>query len=274
MTESRSGPLVHLCCLILCGTSVPGLRPQLMVKLTPETITEFDRYSADVEAKLRERWQGQKNLFYIEDDKQKKQRVLAGEVFIKQMNDGKPVEIKDGLIHDWLGAIYIPGTTVSRVLDILENFDAHKHIYPAISQSHTVQRAGHQVKGYWRLQRKGIVPVILDVNEEVQYNEIAPGKWKGQSYARNIIEVNTAPFSGRKKFPSGEGHGYLWRLYGYWTLENLNGGVLAECRTLSLSRDIPEGLAWAVGPYVQKMPEESLVSTLKETRNAAKKSSE
>src|SRR6516225_7313104 len=115
MTEFCSGQLVRLCCLILCGVFMPPLRAQLVVKLAPETVTEFERYSADVEAKLRERWQGQKNLFYIEDDKQNKQRVLEGEVFIKQMNDGKPVEIKDGLIHDWLGTIYIPGASVSRV---------------------------------------------------------------------------------------------------------------------------------------------------------------
>jgi len=274
MTESRSRLFARLWCLILCGPSVSTLQAQLVVKLSPETVAEFEQYSADVEGKLRERWQGKKNLFYIEDDKQNEQRVLDGEVFIKQMNDGKPVEIKDGLIHDWLGAIYMPGTTVSRAIDILEDFDAHKHIYPAVSQSHTVKREGHEVKGNWRLQRKGIVPVILDVDEEVRYSEIGPGKWKGQSYARNIIEVNTALFSGGKKFPPGEGHGYLWRLYGYWTLENVNGGVLAECRTLSLSRDIPQGLAWAVGPYVQKMPEESLISTLKETRNAARKGSE
>jgi hypothetical protein len=274
MTESRTRLFARLSCLVLCGASASTLRAQLVVKLEPETITEFERYSADVEAKLKQRWQGKKNLFYVEDDKQNEKRVLDGEVFITQMNGGKPVEIKDGLIHDWLGAIYMPGTTVARVINILEDFDAHKDIYPAVSQSHTVQRDGHKVKGYWRLQRKGIVPVILDVDEEVQYSEIGPGKWKGESYARNIIEVNTAPFFHGKKFPPGEGHGYLWRLYGYWTLQTLNGGVLAECRTLSLSRDIPQGLTWAIGPYVQKMPEESLTSTLKETRNAARKASE
>ncbi len=260
--------------LIFAAAFTSQLQAQLVVKLSPETISEFERYSATVESDLNERWQGKKNLFYIADLKENEQRVVDGEVFIKQMSHGNPVEIKDGMIHDWLGAVYIPNTTIRRVIDILEDFDEHKHIYPAISQSRTEQRNGDQIRGYWRLQRKGLVPVILDVEEQVRYSELRPGTWKGQSYARDITEVNTAPFSGGKRFPRGEGHGYLWRLYGYWTLQGLNGGVLGECRTLSLSRDIPQGLAWAVGPYVQKMPEDSLVSTLKETRHAAKKSAE
>ena len=113
--------------------------------------------------------------------------------------------------------------------------------------------------------------MILDVDEDVHYSEVAPGKWKGQNYARNITEVDTGLFSRGRKFPAGEGHGFLWRLYGYWSLEAYRGGVLAECRTLSLSRDIPQGLAWAVGPYTQKMPQQSLEATLQDTRKAASK---
>ncbi len=247
------------------------LEAQLVVKLSPETVAAFEAYAHKVERQLNERWEGKKNFLYIEDDQRNEQQVLSGELFIKQMNNAHPVEIKDGLIHDWFGAVYIPNATVENVVSILEDFDRHKDIYPAVSKSQTLQRDGNNVKGYWRLQQKGLVPVILDVEEDAHYTRLAPGKWKGQNYARNITEVDTGLFTRGRKFPLGEGHGYLWRLYGYWSLESMKGGVLAECRTLSLSRDIPQGLAWAVGPYVQKMPQDSLTSTLKETRNAAAK---
>jgi hypothetical protein len=222
-----------------------------------------------VEAGLNERWKGQKSFLSIEDHQQEKQKVLSGELVIKALPDGNPTEIKDGLIHDWLGAVFIPKTTMDRVLGVLQNFDNHKKIYPEIADSKTIGRNGNDITGYWRLERKGMVPVVLKVEQEAHYEQVAPGKWICKAYARNIREVDAGLFSRGQTYPVGKGHGYLWRLYAYWSLEEYNGGVLGECRTLSLSRDIPDGLGWAVGPYVKKMPQESLASTLNGTRRAA-----
>ena len=138
-----------------------------------------------------------------------------------------------------------------------------------MADSRTIRRNGNDLTGYWRLERKGMVPVILNVQQDAHYEQIAPGKWICRAYARNITEIDGSLFTRGRKFPVGKGHGYLWRLYAYWSLEPYNDGVLAECRTLSLSRDIPPGLNWAVGPYVQQMPQESLTSTLRQTKKAA-----
>ncbi len=242
---------------------------QFVTKLQPQTVSEFERYAQSVEAEINERWQGKKNFLAIEDDPVSMQKVLAEEFAIRELPDGQPTDVKDGLVHDWIGEVYIPNTGMERVLEVLRDFDRHKEIYPEVADSRTVRRNGQDVTGYWRLQRKGIVPVVLDVEQNAHYQQVSPGKWTCRAYARNITEVDTGLFARGRKFPPGEGHGYLWRLYSYWSLESFHGGVLAECRTLSLSRDIPQGLAWAVVPYVQKTPYESLLSTLRETRKAA-----
>jgi len=253
----------------VAGALAFPLQAQLVINLEPQTVSQFESYARNVESKLSERWQGKKNFLSIEDDPAGRQRVLAGDFVIRQLPAGQPTEIADGLIHDWLGAVYIPATSMDRVLAVLQNFDNHKKIYPEVADSRTIRRNGNDITGYWRLQRKGIVPVVLNVEQEAHYEQVAPGKWICRAYARNITEVDMSLFTRGRKFPVGKGHGYLWRLYAYWSLQSYNGGVLAECRTLSLSRDIPDGLTWAVGPYVQKMPQESLTSTLRETRRAA-----
>ena len=252
--------------IVLAGLPAQG---QFVVKLQPQTVSEFEHYAQTVEAQLNERWQGKKNFLAVEDDPAGMKKVLAGEFSIRELPNGQPTEIKDGLVHDWIGAVYIPSTGIKRVLEVLQDFDRHKEIYPEVTDSRTIRRSGNEITGYWRLERKGIVPVVLNVEEEVHYRQIAPGKWACRAYARNITEVDTGLFKHKRTFPPGEGHGYLWRLYAYWSLESFRGGVLAECRTLSLSRDIPAGLAWAVAPYVQRAPYESLLSTLRETRQAA-----
>ena len=251
--------------------TTPVLHAQFVVKLAPQTVAEFDAYTRTVEDSLNERWHGPKNFLAIDDDPANRQRILAGEVYIQPVSPNAiPVSIKDGLIHDWRGAIYLPHTTPQRVLGILQDFDNHKHIYPAIADSRLVERKGeNDLVGYWRLQQKGIVPVILEVEQEAHYAQLGSGKWNCRAYARHITEVDATLFNHGHRYPEGEGHGYLWRLYAYWTLEAVDGGVLAECRTLSLSRDIPESIAWAVAPYIRKTPMQSLTSTLSDTRKAA-----
>lgn len=41
-----------------------------------------------------------------------------------------------------------------------------------------------------------------------------------------------------------------------------------ECQAVSLSRDIPWGLDWLIGPIVNDLPRESLANTLLATRTA------
>jgi hypothetical protein len=68
--------------------------------------------------------------------------------------------------------------------------------------------------------------------------------------------------------PVGNDHGFLWRLDSYWRFEERDGGVYIECEAISLTRDIPTGLAWLIEPIIRQLPQESLVNTLRATRNA------
>jgi len=47
-------------------------------------------------------------------------------------------------------------------------------------------------------------------------------------------------------------------------------GVYLECRTISLSRNIPTGLGWIIRPMVSSLPRESLTATLESTVRALK----
>jgi hypothetical protein len=238
-------------------------------KLKPRTAAEFDEYAQKVEQQLSSRWLGQRASLSISDVPSDRASVLRGDLLIRAGSPENPISISDGLIHDWFGAVFIPNTTMQKVLGVLRDFDHHADIYPEIVSSRLLRRNGNDLTGYWRLQRKPqLIPVAFDVEEEAHYREIAPGKWICRAYAKKISEVDNPGTSSEKILPPGNGQGFLWRLYAYWSLETTNGGVLAECRTLSLSRNIPAGLSWAIKPFIQSLPRESLTSTLKNTRAA------
>ena len=70
--------------------------------------------------------------------------------------------------------------------------------------------------------------------------------------------------------PAGDDHGFLWRLDSYWRFAERDGGVYMECEAVSLTRDIPAGLGWLIAPIIRQLPQESLVNTLRKTREALK----
>jgi hypothetical protein len=242
---------------------------QIPVTLKPKTLAEFEAYAHKVETEeLTSQWRSA-HFLRIDGDPANRQRVLDGELSIREGTEVNPVDIADGLIHDWIGDVFLPNTSMQKVVAMLQDFNKHAAIYSEITQSRLLSRNGNSVSGYWRLEKKDqVIPIVLDVIDDAKYEEISPGKWVSHSYAKNIVEVENAGKLNEKKLRSGRGNGFLWRLYAYWSLESTNGGVLAECRTLSLSRGIPIGLGWMIKPFVKNFPRESLTATLNETRTA------
>jgi hypothetical protein len=54
----------------------------------------------------------------------------------------------------------------------------------------------------------------------------------------------------------------------WWRLEERDGGVYLQNQVVTLTRDIPTGLAWLIEPFINKIPRETLEFTLAATRSA------
>jgi hypothetical protein len=235
--------------------------------LSPETAKAFESHVKAAEAELEKRWSGHATFISLMDSPTDQKRILKGDLVIHPASKENPEDIPDGLIHDWVGAIYIPNTTVSAVLGVLQDFDHHSQIYPEIIRSRLVKRQGDDIMGYWRLERKQqFVPAVFDVQQDAHYRQVAPGRWICRAYANDIREVQDAGTAKEQDYPLGTGLGLLWRMNAFWSIEASGDGVLAECRTISLSRSIPSGMGWMIKPFIQNVPRESLTSTLLNTR--------
>jgi hypothetical protein len=242
----------------------------LKTHLKPQTQTEFQAYAQQVESELNNRWSGKNSFLRLDEDSGTRQRVLNGEVWIQAGVLPNPRSISDGLIHDWYGAVYIPSTSLAQVLSVLQDFDHHSSIYPPVVKSRLIKRNGEDITGYWRLEQKGqMLPAVFDVTQTVHYKKIAPDKWTAESHANDIRAVEDSGSKKEKVLPPGEGIGLMWKLYSYWSLEQVGNGVMAECRTVSLSRGVPGSLAWMVRPFINAVPRDSMDSTLRSTRKAS-----
>jgi len=106
------------------------------------------------------------------------------------------------------------------------------------------------------------------VNSEhlARFSQPRAGRAHSQIVSTRVQEVQDAGTSSERELPVGNDGGYLWRINSYWRFLERDGGVYVQCESVSLSRDIPFGLGWVVGPFVTSIPRESLTFTLETTR--------
>lgn len=250
--------LLFFCALSCCAFARFGTATQ----------EAFDRYIALSEADL------DKNLhagsFFPDRQSQYKGQLRSGEIAIESrttLDNGHAIKVPDGRIHDWLGTMFIPGATLAQVRAVLQDYDNYKNIYqPDVIDSKLKGHVGGEFDIFLRLYKKQIITVVFNTDYHVRYGMIDPRHMYIISHSTRIAEVEDPKRSYSEELPPGNDAGFLWRLNAYWRFEESDGGVYAECRAISLSRDIPFGLGWMIGSFVEKFPRESMVNTLRATR--------
>ena len=232
-------------------------------ELKPQTVAAFDRYVQQAE----QRMDGRKSFLWTGESDARARRVRQGAMLVEPATGTAETPVAFGLVHDWVGAVFIPGTTLEQTLAVGQDYNRHKDIYrPEVMDSRILAHTGNDFRVYLRLLKKKVITVVLDTEHEVHYERVDATRWRSRSRSTKIAEVKDAGKPNERELPPGTGDGYLWRLYSYWRYEERDGGTWVECETISLTRDIPTGLGWLIEPIIRSLARDSLVSTLRETQ--------
>ncbi len=253
-----------------------GLAPAFAVELIAaelksRTVEAFDDYMRKVEARI-EKQARSADFLWVDGSPERKRQALEGGVLAEPFARSGDLEIADGLIHDWIGAVFIPGVTLDQALKFVEDYGNHKNFYkPEVLDSKTLSQSGDQFNVFLRLKKKKVITVVLNTRHEVRYIRVDAKRAYSRSYATRIAEVQNAGKPDERELQPGRDHGFLWRLNSFWRFEQRDGGVYVECEAVSLTRDVPTGLGWLINPIVRSLPKESLAATLAATRQGLAK---
>jgi hypothetical protein len=252
----------------LCLFACLALLPAAAAELKPRTVEAFDRYVHVAEARMDARKIGP-DFLWADESPLRLKAVREGQVVAEPMVRQGDVEVDDGLVHDWIGATFIPGATLETALATVQDYDRVKVTHrPEVIDSKLLSRDSNHFRVYFRLMKKKVLTVVLNTEHDVEYFPLDATHCRSRSYSTRIAEVSDPGESGEHELPVGRGHGFLWRLDSYWRFEERDKGVYIECEAISLTRDVPAGLGWLIEPIIRELPKESLVSTLRATRNA------
>jgi len=252
--------------LVLCGLLVPAAQA---VELKPETVQAFERYIRETEARIEPRLRSADKFLWADEDPRRIAEVRAGQIAIENRRAGDTIPVPGGLIHDWIGVVFIRGVTLAQTLALVQDYDHNQdHYKPEVLASRLVSRHGNDFVVHLRLMKKKVITVILDTDYDVRYSPVDATRCHSRAYSRRIAEVEHPGEPDEHMLPPGKDHGFLWRLNSYWRFQERDGGVYVECEAISLTRTIPAGLGWLIEPIVKSLPRESLANTLRETRAA------
>ncbi|MBI4469673.1 MAG: hypothetical protein HY650_10170 [Acidobacteria bacterium] len=262
--------------MFVVSPAVPSGRLETVsARLKPETIKVWEEYQRLTESRISAEL-GSPRGFMVQDflpdtDAARCRRELgAGQVFDHRMetrdSGGKRFEVPGGMIHHWLGSIFLPRAKLADVIKWFEDYNQHYKYFEEVEASRLLSRQGEVFNIFLRLKRTKILTVRYNTEHTVEYRSHGPGRTSSRSRSTRIAEVEDGGSAGEREKPPGDDRGFLWRLNAYWRCQQEDGGVTVNCESISLSRGIPTGLGWLIKGYVESVPKDSLVSTLTSIR--------
>ena len=272
---SRIFPLALLALMGVLLAEVPSLQA---ATLRPATTKAFERYVQAAEARMAREGRQAGDFLYIEQlPKPQYDQVMSmlkqGQVYVARLQtldaEGKAINVPGGMIHHWIGDVFIPGTSLTSAFKALRNYNNYKVIYnPQIVRSRLISHHGDDYKIYLRLQKSSIVTVTLDTWYDIHFSQIDATQGYTRSFSTRIQQVEDVGMPSEHRDPVGNDSGYLWRINSYWRYEQVKGGMIIEWESISLSRPVPFLLAWFVKPLIRNIARETVADMLTATRKA------
>jgi hypothetical protein len=267
----RAATTVGLVAALVLGMSASARTAELK----PATVAAFDRYIRATEARIATEVQDERRFLSLGGPGTAAARLSelkAGKLVIERLetrDNGQAIDVPDGLVHHWLGVVFVPGKSLTEAVDLLRGYDRHADIYrPAIERSRLLEQAGDTYRVFLRFFMKKVIAVTLNTEHTARFTQVDARRAYSRVVSTRIQEVEDPGTASERELPVGNDGGYLWRINSYWRFLEQDGGVYVQCESVSLTRGIPFGLAWAVGPFVTSIPRESLAFTLETTRAA------
>jgi hypothetical protein len=271
----KAGRQLHRTLALIFAGCLALPAPVNAADLQPQTAQAYDRYidltGAQVTAELAQSgpylWVERLPAAQRATDEE---QLRNGQLVIERLETldaGKPIVTPGGIIHHWIGTIFVPGATLAQTLSFMQDYD-HKVEYfkPDIVRSKILRHEGDDYFVLLRFYKKKIITTVIDTDQEVHYHVVDSTHAYSRSRTTRVQEVENAGKSDEKLEAEGHDHGFMWRMNTYWRFEEKDGGTYVECQAISLTRDIPTGLGWMVGSFVTSVPRESLTFSLTTAR--------
>ena len=199
-------------------------------------------------------------------------KLRAGEVLVVPFEKQGPRRVSAGLVHHWIGAAFIPETTILNVLQVVRDYGNYRDLYrPGVVSAKTILKSEDRDQFSTVLVNKAfLLKSAFETEYESCYFRPDPRRFYGVTRSTRIQEIEQYGTDRQRLLPVGEGSGVMWRLFSITRYLERDGGVYVEVEAMGLTREIPSSLRWVVEPIVKRVSRSALSISLGQTGKAAR----
>jgi archaetidylinositol phosphate synthase len=176
--------------------------------------------------------------------------------------DRVTIDVPGATVNHWRGRLFVPDADLAAVMARVRSAETLRRQPDVVRARIIPQGPDHDVV-MLALTRSQVLTAHYDTEHDVRYTRPGPGRVASDSIATRIREVS-APGD----LAPRDDRGFLWALRAWWRYEAVEGGVLIECESVSLSRSVPYVVRPVIGPMVTRFARESMERTLHALRDA------
>jgi hypothetical protein len=256
--------------IVLVFLAAPGC---IVAEPSTAAVSAFDSYIGGVESRLTGQHQSQKSFIAsVTADGQSEARLRRGELIIEKLTPSTGADVPGAMLHDWRGTAFAAGATAADFERLMTDFNAYPERFsPQVVQAKILSQQGDHFEAKMRVRQRHVITVVLDTTYDINFGRLDARRGYSISRSTRISEIDAPGTGNERALKPNEEHGFLWRLNTYWSYEERDGGLYMQIESVSLTRAIPAGLGWAIGPFVESVPRESLEFTLQSVCKALRR---
>jgi hypothetical protein len=264
----KSHSVAWKCCLCVLALLVVTTFDLSGEEPTAAATAQFDSYVAAVEARLAQEHRSPEEFMARVDRAQ----LRRGQPIIERLTPPH-ADGHGALFHDWRGSAYVAGAKASDLDRVIRDFGGYPHVFaPQVVRARILRRDDDDhVQAEMRVRQKHVITVVMDMTYDIAYGRLDAQHGYSVSRSTKIAEIADASTAKERALSPQEQHGFLWRLNSYWSYEEGDGGLYMQIESVTLTRSIPTGLGWIVGPFVESVPRESVEFTLRSVCDALRR---
>jgi hypothetical protein len=252
---------------------VAGVPFRVVAKPAPAAVAAYNSYIGTVESRLAQQHLAQSGfLAPLPSDPQTEMRLRGGEFVVEKLTPVDGAALPGAMLHHWRGTAFASGAKADDFERLMRNFSAYPQLYsPQVLQAKILTQQGDHLQAKMRVRQRHLLTVVMDTTYEIAFGRLDLQHGYSISRSTQISEIDAPGTNAERALNASEQHGFLWRLNTYWSYEERDGGLYMQIESVSLTRSIPNGLGWAIGPFVESVPRESLEFTLRSTCNVLRR---
>jgi hypothetical protein len=223
--------------------------------------------SAELKRETLDAWN---DHLWADEKADRRLRLHRGEILVEPLIESGAKAVPNGVVHAWIGAVFIPDITTEDLLAVVRNYDKYKEIYkPAVTDSRNLgaTETGQAFTMIWR-RRVLFVNAAMQGWYRTRDSVLDANRRFSVVDSTRIQEITDYGRTEQRHLPPDTGRGFVWRVQSIVRYEQRDGGVYVEIEAAALTRDIPASVDWLVAPIVRRLSISSLATTLEQTRTA------